>query len=432
MSEENESLGFSESLEQDIISLAIKDTKFFLDIHRHLSHEHFSNTETAEIWKTIDKYFVEYHSIPEEDIIRHELTKKDIDLDDDYFENDGLRGTYLLDETLKLIRYQEMKSFVFKTAVKLDNPRADFEDLENDLKEILSIQPISDLGMIYFNVDEHFERLKRLNVDRIRTRIPIIDRALGNGIEEAGGLANKELIAFASATGVGKSFVLCIAGANMLREERKHVLHYTFEMSEERTALRYNMALLSKTAPDILEDIDDSKERLKHIGTMVNRHLVIKEFPTKTASVNTLRSHIRKLREQMKFTPDVIIVDYGDIMRSVSKFNNRYEEQGSIFMELRGLAQELDVPILTATQTNRGSMDKDIITAADLGDSFDKARIMDAIFALIQKPEDKEDGRLRIYEMKNRNGASGKMYGYELEYSKAQLKEIEEIDDGNE
>ena len=65
MSEENESLGFSESLEQDIISLAINDTKFFLDIHRHLSHEHFSNTETAEVWKTIDKYFVEYHSIPE-------------------------------------------------------------------------------------------------------------------------------------------------------------------------------------------------------------------------------------------------------------------------------------------------------------------------------------------------------------------------------
>ena len=120
----------------------------------------------------------------------------------------------------------------------------------------------------------------------------------------------------------------------------------------------------------------------------------------------------------------MIIVDYGDIMKPTRRYNSRYDEQGTIFQELRGLAQEFNVPVLTATQTNRGAVSKDVIGQEDLGDSYDKARILDALFTLIQSKEDKEDGIFKIYSAKVRNGASGKLYGYKIDYEKAQLEEI--------
>ena len=415
-----EELGFSGDLEREIISLCLKDTQFFLDVHDHLDHKHFATDEASKTYAILKTYFETYHSIPNEDIVRHNASKIGIDIDSGYFKANPLNRDFLLTETIDLIRHQEMKRFVMDAFKEVDKKNPNFDDLEDKLRKVINIQPTHDLGLFYFDLDERFQRIKSQSVERTACGIPSMDRALG------GGLGKKELVCVAAPPGAGKSYLLCIAGANMLCA-RNNILHYTLEMSEEITSLRYDSAILNKTSDEIKCDIVKAKDLLERRRKVMEENLVIKEFPTKSASVNTFRAHILKLREQRGFIPDVIIVDYGDIMKATRSFNNRYEEQGSIFQDLRGLAQELNVPIFSATQTNRGSMSKDIVTMEDLGDSFDKARIMDGLFCIVQKPEEKEDGLFRLYDAKVRNGRAGKLHGYEIDYARAQINEIGEV-----
>ena len=423
-----EPLNLERQMERDIVSLCLQDINFFIDIHEHLKPEHFVDESCANVWKITNAFFNEYNSMPEIDRVKHLVRKGyDIDIEDGFLRTDIQDREFLLNETIKLIRMQEFKSLIYDAAGELDSKSPNIEKYEEMFKNVLAIQPITDLGMVYLDLDERFEKLKAQQVVRTPTGIKVVDDALD------GGLAPKELVAFAAPPGAGKSYLLCIAGSNMLLEG-VNVLHYTLEMSEERVSLRYDMAILDRTIPEILDDVEDTKKQieLRKNLKLKKANLIIKEFPTKQASVNTIRAHIRKLKEQKGFVPDVVIVDYGDIMKATSRYNSRYEEQGAIFQELRGLGQELNVPILTATQTNRGSMSKDMVTMEDLGDSFDKARIMDALFMIMQTPEQKEEGLFKMVEAKVRNGASGRVFGYGIDYAKAQLTFMGEAKDEDE
>jgi replicative DNA helicase len=424
-----ENLKLSEDLEKEIISHSIKDVQFFLDIQDFLKKDHFENQEIATAWYYIQQYFNVYHSVPTRLEIDQILKAKEIDVGDFLLDEENTATTnrdWLLDETIRLIRHQEFKKHVMNCAEEAGKEKPDFDKLEEELKAVLSITPMSDLGTSYFDLDERFLALAGLQQDRIKTGIEVIDDSL------EGGLADKELVGIGAPSGVGKSYILCIAGANMLIGERKNVLHYTFEMSEERTSLRYDMAILNMTKEEIFEDVELTKSKLSP-HKIKQRHLYIKEFPTRGANANTLRTHMNKLREQKGFIPDVVIIDYGDIMKAISsKYSSKYDEQGAIFQELRGLAQEFNVPILTATQTNRGSVGKAVIGQEDMADSYDKARIMDALFTLVQRPEDKEDGLIRIFSAKNRNNVSHVLSGYKIDYAKAQLEYIGRIEQEDE
>jgi replicative DNA helicase len=418
-----EELKLPRELEEDVIALSLFHANFFHDISDHLKPSHFSNERERAVWTVILQHFGHYHSIPKPAIVLNYFSDGDYEFEENYFQPDRTVEEYLLNEVIDKIKKKEFVKLVFTAAAECDKDKPELEPLLEQFKDIINIQPISDIGLDYYDLDARFSKLQEQDGDKLPTSIPIIDNSLG------GGLSAKELYAIAAPPGVGKSYFLVISGAHMFMEEKKNVLHYTLELSEEKTSLRYDMAILNETDANILGDIDTAKSRLEHIqsvkATRDNR-LIIKEFPYKSASVNTFRTHIHKLKEQLNFIPDVLIVDYGDIMKSVKNLQSRYEEQGAIFQELRGLAQELGIPVLTATQTNRGSVEKDLNTMADLGDSFDKARTMDGLWVITQRPDEKEDGLMRVYSGKIRNGASGKIYSYQIDYPRAQLKELGE------
>jgi replicative DNA helicase len=419
----SESLDLSPDIERDIMSLCFKDSQFFLDIHEYLKAEHLISDSAVMVWKTLQFFFHEWHSVPKPDIIMNLVRKHwNVDLGDCYIRSEVLEKEFLIYETIKRIRMQELRRFILNAADEAEKDLPNYESMEMDLQKILAIQPMSNLGMVYFDLDERFERINSIRQKRTPTSIKVIDDALG------GGLASKELVAIGAPPGAGKSYLLCISGAHMVVRGKKNVVHYSMEMSEERVALRYDMATLKLSSSGILDDIEGVKKRLRNIKGVLNNNLIIKEFPQRSASVGTLRTHIHKMREQKNFVPDVIIVDYGDIMKPAKHYNSKYEEQGAIFSELRGLAQEFDVPILTATQTNRGSVTKEIVGMEDLGDSFDKARTVDALFTMVQKPEEREEGLFKIYEAKNRNGKAGRLHGYRIDYETAQLESLGEVD----
>ena len=421
----NDTLRFPEELELDIVALSLNDLTFFLTVSEYLLPKHFVNENLGKVYGIIKDFFDEQHLLPTLGTVKHEANKLRVEVPhDNVFIKDTKTRDYLMTEVTKLVRHQELKKFVIRSAEMLDDHKEpDFGKLEEELRKVVNIQPTLNLGMDYWD-EARFARMLRTQTEKIPTGIPSIDLT-------SGGLGRKELTCIAAGPGTGKSWLLVMAGSYMLRAGY-NVMHYTLEMSEEVTALRYDVATFNWTTSEIFNKMDQLKEKVRKHASVLDKSLYIKEFPTKGANVATFRSHLQKLHEQKGFVPDVVIADYGDIMRANKHYTSRYDEQGAIFQELRALGQEKDIAILSATQTNRGALSKDIATMEDLGDSFDKARIMDNLYMILQKPEEKEDNLLRIYDAKVRNAQAGKIRGYEIDYERATLRLIEKDTDEDE
>ena len=146
-------------------------------------------------------------------------------------------------------------------------------------------------------------------------------------------------------------------------------------------------------------------------------HVFIKYFPTRTATHHTLLSHIDHLSIQ-DFRPDLIIIDYADLMRTPTRSNARHEELGYIYEELRSMAGELQIPMWTASQTQRSSINDEVIEADKIGESYNKVKTADVLLSLSRKTEDKINNTARLHIVKNRFGADGVTLPVKMDTSK--------------
>jgi len=210
-----------------------------------------------------------------------------------------------------------------------------------------------------------------------------------------------------------------------------NVVHYSMEMGEERLGLRYDgiASGVNIKALEQMQNIDDVKNAYKKVKMMTKTHLKMKEFPTGGATVYDIEAHLDELELYHEFKPDVIIVDYGDIMRSTKNTKNTYEEQGWIFRELRALGQKRNAVVLTATQSRRDALSedggtKDIIGMDQVADSMEKNRILDILFSVQQSREEKSEGKINLWIAKNRNGESNKKMEFLVDYRIMKVSEI--------
>lgn len=208
-----------------------------------------------------------------------------------------------------------------------------------------------------------------------------------------------------------------------------NIVHYTLEMSEERYSMRYDSIISKIDQEDLIYQPDKVKARYKFIEQRTNKHLIIKQFPTGAASIYDIEAHLENLKIHLDgFTPDILIVDYGDIMKSTRKTSNTYEEQGTIFRDLRRLAIEKNVVVITATQSNRSSLSgngstKENVGMAEVSDSMEKNRILDCLFSIVQTKEEKDTGDINLSVSKNRNGISGCKIPFKIDYKKMLITE---------
>ena len=184
-------------------------------------------------------------------------------------------------------------------------------------------------------------------------------------------------------------------------KQGKTVAHYTLELNEGYTAQRYDAVLTGIPTQKLKFNI----ETVEHEVAKLKGELVVKQWPTKTASVNSIRASIDKLKLQ-GIHPDVIIVDYADLLKTARK-DKRHEELEDIIIALRGLAGEYEVPVYTASQINRSGADDDIITGTSIAGSFAKLMTADFVVSLSRKIEDKLAGTGRWHIIKNRFGPDG-------------------------
>lgn len=249
----------------------------------------------------------------------------------------------------------------------------------------------------------------------IKTGIPELDnRRLLNG-----GLGSGEIGTIVAMSGVGKSHLLTQFGAEALKQG-KNVVHYSFELRERIVGIRYDSYFCGIDSLNCIDNIENIKNHYEQNKNHYGK-LIIKEFPTRTATVVTLKNHIERLA-LTGFKPDLVLVDYSGIMRSTEKYDLPRLELQRIFEELRGLAQELDVPIWTATQSNKEAANADQVDMTNMAESYGQSHACDVILGLHRKAELRSTGYGTLYIAKNRAGMDGIQFKIHIDTSQSRLR----------
>lgn len=424
-----------EALEFQIIRNILSNRTFLVSVIEHLYPEFFDNTTTKIAANVIKDYFTKYADAPSFDIIKEEakkfLTPKD---DISLFESEleSIKNLnienedYIKSKVLEHCQFSALKKAILHSANLLTERPDDYKGkISEQIKAALSIAQQTDLGLNYFTNPEQRIVNEMRYKKYIKTGIASLDRVTSGGWS----VEDTTLTVVVASTGIGKSIFLCKFGSIAILHGHK-VIHITHELSESRTAARYD-ALLTKIG--MSQRLSRHEELLKKInvvkGITGGNNLRIKEFPTKTCSANQIRAYIDKLKQTEGFEPEIIINDYLDLM--VANFNaykeDDYGAQKRVSEELRALAQELGIPIITASQTNRGASDKEVISGNDIAESFGKTMTTDLMLTINQTFKEKLENKCNLYVSKYRNGPSGLMIPLNINYEMMNVYPIEEI-----
>lgn len=249
-----------------------------------------------------------------------------------------------------------------------------------------------------------------------------------------GGLPNKTLNIILAGTGVGKSLFMCHGAAANL-SMGKNVLYITMEMAEERIAERIDANLLNVDISKI-DQLSEKmfKDRVSSIASKTEGKLIIKEFPTGQANTSHFRALLNEIKLKRKFVPDIIYIDYLNIcssarMKSMGGSINSYTYIKSIAEEMRGLAVEFNVPIVSATQTTRGGYGNDDVGLEDTSESFGLPATADLMFAIISNEELAANQQLMVKQLKNRYNDVGMNQRFVIGVDRAKMK-LYDIDQG--
>jgi len=315
---------------------------------------------------------------------------------------------FVKDTALEFCRKQKLREAMIKSSSLLQ--KCSFDEISVLINDALKAGADSDFGYDYIkDFEKRFELSTR---ETITTGWEKIDHITG------GGGGRKELGVVIAPTGVGKSMVLVHLGATAVKAGMT-VVHYTLELGDTVIAARYDSCITGIRLNEVKDRKADIKKRLDELdGT-----LIVKEYPTKTATTNTIRAHLEKLKQQ-GITPDMIIVDYADLLRTLSARKEKREELESIYEELRAIMQENNCVGWTASQTNRTGLNQEIITMQAISEAFNKCFIADFIFSVSRTSEDKQTNGGRIYIAKNRNGADGLVYSIFMDTANVDIKVV--------
>ncbi len=314
---------------------------------------------------------------------------------------------YIKDTALDFCKKQKLQEAMIRCVPLLK--KSSFDEVAKVINDAIKLGTSNDLGYDYMQDFElRFEKKAR---DPVSTGWSSLDDI------SKGGLGKGELGVVIAPTGAGKSMVLVHLGAQAL-QAGKNVVHYTLELADTVVANRYDSCITGYH----LNDIKVFKEQIYDELKDLPGKLIVKEYPTRSATIQTLKNHVEKMKNQ-EFVPDMIIVDYADLIKpeGSSKEEKRHQLE-SIYEELRGISQEVGCPIWTASQTNRSGLNAEVITMESISEAFNKCFVADFIFSVSRTVEDKNGNGGRIFIAKNRNGPDGLVYPIFMDTSNVKIK----------
>ena len=283
-----------------------------------------------------------------------------------------------------------------------------FDEISTEINNALKLGSDNNFGYDYL---ADFEaRFVPKHRQPVTTGWSDIDNIVG------GGLGKNELGVVIAPTGAGKSMVLVHLGAEALREG-KTVVHYTLELQETVIANRYDSCITGYPLDEIINFKEEVYEEIKDI----EGSLIIKEYPTKSASTNTIKAHLSRLVKR-GINPGMVIIDYGDLLKPVVVRKEKRNELESIYEEMRGISAEFQCPVWTASQTNRSGLSAEVITMEQISEAFNKCFVADFIFSVSRTIEDKQNNQGKLFIAKNRNGPDGMVFPIFMDTSNVNIK----------
>jgi len=411
---------FGKGFQENLCQLILLDRPFADQIREVLSTEFLELKYLQVFTQLIFQYKERYKTHPTYDIMitlirtgledQNETIQKQVR---DYFsriQDKTPEGAQFVKETsLDFCKKQKLKEAMLKCVKLLQN--ASFDEISKTINDALKLGSSTDFGYDYL-VD--FEKRFQL-----KARNPITTGWSELDTVSKGGLGSGELGVVIAPTGAGKSMVLVHLGTEAIKLG-KTVIHYTLELADFIVASRYDSCL---TGIEIRE-LFSFKEQIFDTVQNLEGKLIVKEYPTKSASTNTIKLHIEKLKMR-GISPDMIIVDYGDLLKPISTQREKRQELESIYEELRGIAQENNCPVWTASQTNRSGLNAEVITMESISEAFNKCFVADFIFSISRTIEDKAQNGGRMFIAKNRNGPDGLIYPIHMDPSCVKIKVLQ-------
>jgi replicative DNA helicase len=397
-------------LEQTILKNLIQNEPFTRKVLPFLKSEYFTESDEKVVFKEIQEYFLKYTKPPTTEALlinldnNTSLNENELKMSKtviSQFDKETTPMDWLVEETEKWCKDRAIYIAVMDSIEVIDKKsQRSTGEIPELLKDALSVSFDQHIG--HDQIEDADARFEFYHTEE--EKIPF-DLEYFNKITK-GGLPNKTLNICLAGTGVGKSLFMChMASAGLMMN--KNILYITLEMSEERIAERIDANVLNvpmKDLPDLSKKMYDKK--IDKIRAKTKGRLIIKEYPTASAHVGHFRHLLQELEIKKDFKPDMIFIDYLNICSShrirPGSGANSYTLVKSIAEELRGLAVEFDVPIMSATQTTRSGFGSTDIGLEDTSESFGLPATADMMFALISSEELEELDQMVVKQLKNR------------------------------
>jgi len=403
-----------------------------------IKDEYFSSEEDRVLYKEIKDFVIKYNKAPTYDALQIEVDSlpslkedqvKNINatINDFRSNTDDTNIDWLVDSTEKFCQEKALYHAIMSSIEIMNNKNGSLTTgaIPSILSDALAVSFDPNVGHDYLeDFDKRYDYYHRV-LEKIPFDLEFFNKITKNG------LPKKTLNIALAGTGVGKSLFMCHVAASCLNQG-KNVLYITLELAEEEVAKRIDANLMNITFEDLMALSKDMYEKKANmIKSKTNGKLIVKEYPTAGASSMHFKALLNELNLKKSFKPDIIFIDYLNICMS-SRVKpgsniNSYTYIKSIAEELRGLAVEFEVPVVSATQTTRSGFTSSDVGLEDTSESFGLPATADFMFALISTEELQELGQIMVKQLKNRynDPTMNKRFMLGIDRSKMKLYDVE-------
>ena len=409
---------YTTQVQLKILTLLWRDEQSYNLYRETIKPKYFSKSIHIDLCRIIFDYHDKYGTSPTLDALVEETTqmcektKSKQKLEDDYLETIAQMSEmelhdieYIKDKILSFGKRQALVDAVLESAEILEKqPDTQYNQIEKLVKDAMLVgEDVNDLGLdVYDDIEERF--LGYLNDDDVIERIPtgmeMLDNCLG------GGLGRTEMGVVVAPPGRGKTTTLVSIGGAAV-ENGYNVLHVSLENNDKQILRNYDLRLLKKDMDYIKDNVNKSIAAMFNIKKFRRGKVIVKKYPTKSINVSTIRNLLDQLKVVKGFVPDVLIVDYGAILKPSVNYSEKRTSIEGIYEDLRAIADDYNLALWTAAQGNRGALSKKVVTMADLAECFAIGNTCDVMPCLCQSEKEKQKGEIRMFLAKVRDSADG-------------------------
>jgi replicative DNA helicase len=413
------------SFQTKVISALLTDKPFLQNVSDIITDEYFSNTAHKWVVNEVLRYYAKYHTNPTMDVLKVEMKRVDNEvlqlsikeqLKEAYRSSDESDLTYVKEEFTNFCKNQQLKRALLNSVDLLK--AGDYDSIRTLVDSALRAGQDKNIG------HEYNKDIESRFIEDERKPIPTPWKIFNEMIQ--GGLGEGDLGLIFGNPGGGKSWCLIAMGAYAV-QLGFNVIHYTLELGESYVGRRYD-AFFTNIPVD---KIRNHKSEVEQSINELPGNLIVREYPMGRASISTIESHIKKCID-LDFKPDLIIIDYIDLLSSKRTNRERKDEIDDIYTSTKGLARELKLPIWSVSQVNRAGAKDSIIEGDKAAGSYDKIMIADVALSLSRQKKDKVNGTGRFHFMKNRYGMDGMSFNARVDTATGHIEILNEISEEEE